>query len=98
MSMSLQLFGTNIATGNYTVNITGVGQAQIVTNPADAPECQFKCYDLDVVKNETVAMLTGASPNKAVLTTMPAASDACGAMTMSFEDAVEMRNVEHKIT
>ena len=42
-----------------------------VTNASDAPECQFKCYDLDVVKNETVAMLTGASQNKAVLTTMP---------------------------
>ena len=25
---------------------------------------------------------------------MPAASDACGAMSMSFEDAVETKNVE----
>ncbi|MEZ4909256.1 MAG: hypothetical protein R2774_00175 [Saprospiraceae bacterium] len=82
-------FTTPTGTYNVTITTTSGGQVLAVTNAADAPECQFKCYDLDVVRNETVAMLSGASQNKAVLTTMPAASDACGAMSMSFEDVIE---------
>ncbi|MCE2788913.1 MAG: dockerin type I domain-containing protein [Saprospiraceae bacterium] len=86
-------FGQNAATGNYDIKITGAGQAQIVRNPADALACQFKCYDLEVVKRETVGILYNIPGNhKSKLTTPPAVTDACGAVSRSFEDKIVQNN------
>lgn len=79
-------FGTNIATGTYNVTITGAGQVQTITNPANAPECQFACYELPVVQGETVGMLydiPGQNANKSKLKAPPAVRDACGPVSMT---------------
>ncbi|MBK7699639.1 MAG: hypothetical protein IPJ39_13340 [Saprospiraceae bacterium] len=88
-------FGTKIATGTYKVTITGAGQVQTVTNPANAPECQFACYELPVVQGETVGMLydiPGQNANKSKLSAPPAVRDACGPVSMTFEDRVTGTN------
>ncbi len=83
-------FGTQIATGAYTMNMTGAGQVQVITNPANAPECQFRCVDIEVVKRETVGMLyniPGQNANKAKLSLPPVVKD-CSNLNISFEDKI----------
>jgi hypothetical protein len=71
----------------------GPGSILTVTNPSLAPECQFECYELDVVSNETVPMVLRApGANRSVLTTAPTFSDACGSATPSFEDRITKSN------
>ncbi|HMT55177.1 MAG TPA: hypothetical protein PKC06_18125, partial [Saprospiraceae bacterium] len=77
---------------NYSVTFThnAGGQVLSIQNPADAPECKFLCYDLDVVKRETVGMLlniSGQNQNKAKLTTPPSIAD-CGDVKVTFEDRI----------
>jgi hypothetical protein len=65
------------------------------TNPANAPECQFACYDIEVVKRETVGMLyniPGQNANRSKLTTPPVAIDACGPVSRTFEDRITSTN------
>ncbi|HRO73263.1 MAG TPA: hypothetical protein PK611_06310, partial [Saprospiraceae bacterium] len=81
---------TTYSTG-FFINITATptgGQVLINNNPANAPECKFKCYDLAVVQKETVDKLYGQSNDKSVLTTPPSASDGCSNVDKSFEDQV----------
>jgi hypothetical protein len=77
---------------NYSITFThnGGGQILSIQNPANAPECQFKCYDIEVVKRETVGMLyniPGQNQNKSKLTTPPGFTD-CGAVGIAFEDRI----------
>ncbi|MBK9583497.1 MAG: carboxypeptidase regulatory-like domain-containing protein [Saprospiraceae bacterium] len=77
---------------NYSVTFThnAGGQVLSIQNPADAPECKFLCYDIDVVKRETVGMLyniPGQNQNKAKLTTPPGVAD-CGDVKVTFEDRI----------
>ncbi|MBK8626004.1 MAG: hypothetical protein IPN86_10705 [Saprospiraceae bacterium] len=86
-------FGANSATGAYTVAVTGPGQ--FLTNPSNAPECQFACYDIEIVKRETVGMLyniPGLNANKSKLTTPPTYTDNCGVTSVTFEDRVTSTN------
>jgi hypothetical protein len=82
----------NNEAGNYTVTFstTTGGVVQIATNPSWLPECQFKCYDLDIVRRETVGMLyniPGQNANKAKLTIPPTFGD-CGNVAVNFEDKI----------
>ena len=67
--------GVPTATGAYNVAITGPGNVLSVVNPSEAPQCQFACYDIEVVSREAVARLyniPGQNQNKSQLTTPPA--------------------------
>jgi hypothetical protein len=81
--------------GPYTVNITGPGQIVTIVNPSEDPACQFACYDIEVVKRETVGMLyniPGQNANRSKLTTPPVAIDACGPVSRTFEDRITSTN------
>ncbi|HRO08745.1 MAG TPA: GEVED domain-containing protein, partial [Saprospiraceae bacterium] len=39
---------------DFSFAFSGPGDVLFVTNASDAPECQFKCYDLETVQAETV--------------------------------------------
>jgi subtilisin-like proprotein convertase family protein len=81
--------------GPYTVNITGPGQIVTIVNPSEDPACQFACYDIEVVKRETVGMLyniPGQNANRSKLTTPPVAIDACGPVSREFEDRITSTN------
>jgi len=74
---------------SFTINITPPtgGQVLSITNSADAPECQFSCYEYDVVSEETAAKLFDPR-YKYKLTTPPTATDACGPANGTFTDEV----------
>nr|MCO6464694.1 hypothetical protein [Saprospiraceae bacterium] len=72
---------------SFTINITPPtgGQVLSITNSADAPECQFSCYEYDVVSEETAAKLFDPR-YKYKLTTPPTATDGCGPVSGAFTD------------
>ncbi|MBK8626914.1 MAG: hypothetical protein IPN86_15510 [Saprospiraceae bacterium] len=81
--------------GGYTVTITGPGQVVTIVNPSEDPACQFACYDIEIVKRETVGMLyniPGLNANKSKLTTPPTYTDNCGVTSVTFEDRVTSTN------
>jgi len=87
-------FGTATVSSNFVINVTSTpagGSVIINNNPANEPECKFLCYDIEVVKRETVGMLyniPGQNQNKAKLTAPPVVADACGNVTRKFEDHI----------
>ncbi|MCZ2100407.1 MAG: GEVED domain-containing protein, partial [Chitinophagales bacterium] len=82
--VATQMWGNPVYNGVYpldfSIGFSGPGDVLFVQNASDAPECQFKCYDLETVEAETVSMLYKypGEQNKAVLTIPPAVTDGCG--------------------
>ena len=77
---------------NYNITFTHQSGCDILSiqNPANAPECQFSCYDLEIVQRETVGMLyniPGQNQNMSKLTTPPAVAD-CGNLNIRFNDRI----------
>ncbi|MCZ2338849.1 MAG: hypothetical protein LC127_11830, partial [Chitinophagales bacterium] len=72
----------------YTITITSTaGNVLALSNASEQPECQFSCYEFDVVSEETAAKLFDPR-YKYKLTTPPTATDACGAVNGTFTDEV----------
>jgi subtilisin-like proprotein convertase family protein len=87
-------WATPNAQGAYNVNITSTaGQVLTITNPSLAAACQLKCYDLEVVKRETVGILYNLPGNhKSKLTTPPSVTDGCTSVNRAFEDRIVSNN------
>jgi hypothetical protein len=87
-------FGATTVSSNFVINVTAAptgGSVVINKNPANEPECKFRCFDIDIVQRETVGMLyniPGQNQNRSKLTIPPTVQDACGSVSRTFEDRI----------